>query len=286
MGEIGKTVLLDDGDPIWPEEFTNETIEEIAVEQGPVNFARQWLNIKMLSEDQRFLPEDFRYYKLSPDGDYVIYDKEHLEDGKRISEPTKVAVKDLYRTMVIDPGTGEHKKTDDSAISVVGYDRETGNIFVLEEWAKKVQPHRLIQQILHFADKWKPAFIAPEEAAFQSVLKQFLKQAMQETKIMFPIRPVKPGNIRKITRIDGLQPFVRNNQLYVRREHKKLIDELCNLQVVRGKLISKSPNRADALAYHVDFWKDRKFDRGIKPEIPYRTKKRKTIRSYGLECET
>jgi hypothetical protein len=70
--------------------------------------------------------------------------------------------------------------------------------------------------------------------------------------------------------------------------HKKLVDELVKLQIVRGKLVGRSPNRADALAYHVDFWSHASpvplededeietWDGGVNPQP----------RSYGLECTT
>jgi hypothetical protein len=55
--------------------------------------------------------------------------------------------------------------------------------------------------------------------------------------------------------VDSLQPFVRNQQVYFTKGQRKLISELLNLQVVGGKVVGKSPNLADSLAYHVEYWR-------------------------------
>lgn len=284
LADIGKSTTLQDGDPIWPENESKESLEYTKIEEGPLIYARQMLNIKTTDEDRRFRKEDFQYYYLSQDNKTCIVHREG-KDGRDFTVP----VSRMFRTMVIDPATGEGKKTDDSAISVVGQDSDTGLIFVLDEWAWKVQPHALIEQIIDMAIKWNPHKIGPEDAGYQKVFKRFLLQAMVARGLSWHIDPVKHHGRSKITRIDALQPFVRNRQIYVQREHFKLVDELCSLQVIRGELLGKSPNRADALAYHVDFWRPMvvyKRDEG--PDIPYWEGEARVrhngIPAYGLEA--
>jgi hypothetical protein len=85
---------------------------------------------------------------------------------------------------------------------------------------------------------------------------------MLERGLRFTIHPVKPGNTKKGKRIlDALQPFIRNRQVYFHKDHKELIDELCALNIIGGKVIGRSPNLADALAYHPNFWIRTVFDR-------------------------
>ncbi len=113
-------------------------------------------------------------------------------------------------------------------------------------------------------------------------------QEMAKQGVMWNVDPVKPHGRSKLTRIDALQPYVRNRQVYVQRQHFKLIKELCGLQIVRGELLGKSPNRADALAYHVDFWRPQLVKQpDAEPEIPYWEAERMNshdIPSYGLEA--
>lgn len=283
MESIGREVKQKDGEPIWPEQFDTETLDEIERVQGSVHFGRQWLNIRLMQEDVRFREEDFQPMSIDVEGKYVI---ETANINPSTNEPIRVPISRLYRTMVVDLGTGEHQKTDDSAITVCGYDYHTGKIYVLDTWRMKAQPHRVIEQIIQMGKAWKPHVCGPEEVAFQSVFKRFLIPEMVKRGVVMPIRPVKPAQRSKITRIDGLQPFVRNHQMYVQPRARDLVKELCNLQVVRGKIIGRSPNLADSLAYHLDFWSMRDFpsDKRDDEEIPYEDSRRRgPVRAYGLE---
>jgi len=288
MSSLGKKVLLNDGDPVWPEEYSVQRLRNIEKPQGPIMFARQYLNVEVQDEDVRFRAEDFQDYRLSPDGDAVIYavPPHTLDDPAH--EPRSVKLKNLYITMTIDPATGEGSKTDESAITICGIDRKTGLIFVLDEWAGRVLPLHLINKIILLADRWKPALIAPEEAGYQSTLKHFLRQEMLRNGVHFPIKPVKAGAESKRARIiDGLQPFVANQQIYVRKQHKKLVDELVGIQIIAGKIAGRSPNRADSLAYHVQFWKSQLPQERKDDEIEWWDAERpEVIPAYGLQCYT
>jgi hypothetical protein len=131
--------------------------------------------------------------------------------------------------------------------------------------------------------------VAPEDVSFQKTFKWALKSKMLEKNVHFPIRPVKPGNKSKGSRIvDSLQPFIRNQQVFFTKGQRKLVNELINLQVVGGKVVGKSPNLADSLAYHVEFWRGRPGERvDTSDEIDYFDSFMGDIgRSYGLECVT
>jgi predicted phage terminase large subunit-like protein len=277
LSSIGKRTTLKDGDPIWPEHFTEKTLESTMIEQGPLFFARQYLNKKTTDEDRRFRKEDFRHYRFNEDQTCVVpYDREEY----------KTSVSSLFRTLICDPATGKNKKTDDSAISVCGFDFASKKVFILEEWAGKVQPNALIDKIIEMAKSWKPQVVGIEEAAFQNVLGVFLRQKMAEERVFFNVKAVKPGGINKLTRIDALQPFVRNHQIFIQDTQYKLRDELCGIQVARGQIIGKSPNRADALAYHVQYWKHGRVDPIEDDDGPRTIVTKRQNASYGLECTT
>ena len=190
--------------------------------------------------------------------------------------------------MTIDPATGEGNNTDESAITVTGYDRMTGKIFLLDAWDKRVLPFDLTNMIIQKARAWKPHVIAPEDVSFQKTYKHFLRQEMDRAGVHFPIRPVKPGNTGKGARIlDSLQPFIANQQLYVMRNraHRKVIDEAINVQIVDGKVVGRSPNLLDSLAYHADFWRGQIFatDEDRDERRMYKSEQEP---AYGLSCVT
>ena len=258
LNATGKATILSDGDPIWPynEEkgcgFTCVVLDNIR-KDSEYDFTHQYLNLEVTDEMRRFRSEDIKYYSLTQ----TKYGKPAVlikTDQDTIVRP----IESLYRSMTIDPATGEGNKTDESAITVCGHDRKTGAIFVLDAWDGRVLPDVLIEKILELAQTWNPHVVSPEDVSFQKTLKWYLKKSMLERNLHFPIRPVKPGTKSKGARIiDSLQPFVRNQQVFFTRGQSKLIKELLNLQVVGGKVVGRSPNLADSLAYHVEYWRGR-----------------------------
>jgi predicted phage terminase large subunit-like protein len=286
LAEIGKKTTLKDGDPIWHEQFSKKTFAEVEIEEGPIIFNRQFRNLATLDDDRRFSSDDFNVY-------FQTLEENPLERTcvvqTGMGNAIRVPVKRLQRTLVCDPGTGEHKKTDDSAVSVCGYDKETGYIFVLNEWALKVKPDALIDQICHTISQWQPHISGIEEGTFQTVLKNSLIRALAARGLSTSVRPVKPGHRNKLTRIEGLQPYTAAGQMCVLKDQKRLVDELCRLQIVRGKLVGRSPNRADALAYHADFWRHASTPETIINEDDageWDSSQEFRPRSYGLECTT
>ena len=283
MADLGKIVLQDDGEPIWPQHFTKEILDEIRIEEGPAMFSRQYLNIESSEADKHFLADDFQYYTISPDNETIYVDR---GEGQNT---LKIPVSRLYRVMTIDPATGENKKTDETAIEISGLDKQTGLIFLLEDFAARLLPLPLIDKTLELAVKWRPHVIAPEDVSYQKTFKHYLLQEMNQRKIHFSIRPVTTGNEKKGTRIQALQPFIKNGQFYVRKEHYKLVRELTKVQISRGSVLGKSPNRADALAYHVQFWRGISIpDTDVKDEIEFEDQMLYPERyvAYGMACST
>jgi hypothetical protein len=284
LASIGKKTTLKDGDPIWPEEFDVETLQRVRRELGPNNFSRQFLNIPTEDVYKRFHEEDFIIYTYSPDRQSAVIGEG--EDAQRFP------FRKMRKYMVIDPATGEGKKSDETAISVVGVD-SSGFKFVLEDWAARALPHEVIEQIFAFHDKWDVDFVCPEDVSFQKVFKHFIKPEMVKRGARFSIRPVKPGNVSKGTRIEALEPFARAGEICCRKEHLDgFVKEAVNVVIVRGMVQGKSPNRIDALAYQTTFWGSPKTRNRKKPrgedidewdalEMEVGAKK-----AYGLACRT
>jgi hypothetical protein len=286
LKQCGKATVLEDGAPIWPSVdskggFTTETLENIR-KDSEYDFTHQYLNLEVSDDMKRFRKEDIKYFSWTTNrfGKQCVLVKQE-------NDTFTVPVERLYVSMTVDPATGEGKNTDESAITVCGHDRKTGLVFVLDSWAGRVTAFDLIDKILSMAETWDPNVVSPEDVSFQKTLKWYLKKAMMERGVHFPIRPVKPGNKSKGARIvDSLQPFVRNQQVYFTKGQRKLISELLNLQVVGGKVVGKSPNLADSLAYHVEYWRG-KLKPVEKEDVDYFDPYKGEARpAYGIQCLT
>ena len=290
LASVGKATTLKDGEPIWPRDdvvgcgFTPDGLAAVRVE-SEYDFTHQYLCKEVSDEMRRFRSTDIKYYNLTSTkaGKPAVLVK---TDTDTIVRP----IHELYRSMTIDPATGEGKHTDESAITVCGHDRQTGLIFVLDSWSGRALPYDLIEKIMSMAEEWSPHVVAPEDVSFQKTFKWALKKTMIERGIHFPIRPVKPGTKSKGARIvDSLQPFIRNQQVFFTKAQRKLVNELINLQVVGGKVVGRSPNLADSLAYHVEFWRGKpgKSVDEDDDDIDYFDAFLGDVgRAYGLECVT
>lgn len=286
LAEIGMKTTLSEGDPIWTphpvEDDFKSTLEAIR-KRDYFEFSHQYLNIPVADSDRRFRKEDIKYYNIGYDrGEPVCI----VNDG---STKAQGYVKRMYRTMTIDPATGEGTNTDESAITVCGHDQNTGLIFVLEAWDAKCTIFELIDKIFELAEKHQPHVVAPEDVAFQKTLKSFLRQECVRRGKHFNIRPVKPGSKSKGARIlDALQPFVQNHQVFFQKSQRRLVNELLTLQIVKGKVVGRSPNLADSLAYHAEFWRGfaqkMNDEDDIREVSPWLEAKRG--RAYGIECLT
>lgn len=288
LSMIGKAEEFDEEakQPIWPEHFTQETLEKVE-RKSPYDFIHQWLNLAVEEGGRRFKKEDFNHYWFDmTQATNVETCNVKLTNGGLYEVP----VHRLYRTLTIDPATGEHGKTDQSAITVCGFDRKTGMIFLLDAVQGRWLPDELIEKVIGTVKRWKPHVVAPEDVSFQKTLKHFLKQEMTRQGVSARIQPVKPGRTGKGRRIlDALQPFVASGQFHVLREHDMtVVSELCSLQVVGGKVMGRSPNLADALSYNAEFWRGielRQIDvEEQEDEVPEVFKE--VIPSYNLQCLT
>ena len=287
LKSIGRATVLDDGDPIWPYNkevgcgFTLKTLESIRAD-SEYDFVHQYLNLEVSDEMRRFRKEDIKYFSWTSDK----FNRRCVM-VKNESDTFVIPIEKLYISMTIDPATGEGRNTDESAITVCGHDRSSGLIFVLDAWDGRVTAFDLINKVLDMAEEWNPNVVSPEDVSFQKTLKWYLKKTMMERGIHFPIRPVKPGTKSKGARIvDSLQPFVRNQQVHFTKGQRKLVQELINLQVVGGKVVGRSPNLADSLAYHVEYWRGKNKPQQ-KEDIDYFDAHTAELgRAYGLECLT
>lgn len=281
LASMGLKTTQEDGEPIWPDHFTEEDLERVAKKSGSFDFGHQWLNIEISDEERRFNEEDIRYYRMAPNRHAVEYTK--------FGKTKIIPISQLYRTITIDPATGEGKQTDESAITVCGYDRASGDIFVLETWAGRALPFDLIKKIVELTDKWEPHVVSPEDVSYQKTLKFYLQEAYKSVGIYARIKPVKPGGARKGTRIlDALQPFIANHQVFFLRSQQDAVKELVTMQVIGGKVIGKSPNLADSMAYHAVYWKKGVVLHDDVEEIPFMDNimAMDSVPAYGLQCLT
>ena len=263
-----------DGEPVFPQRRSKSGLEEERRHSGDYSFTHQMLNLPVQDEMIQFRTEDIMYFRWGDGGDSIIAGED------------KIPIHTLYKTLTVDPATGESMQTDDSAIVVCAYEHKTGRVFVVDAQAGKWLPNALCQKIVEMHKKWKPARAGIEDAAGFKVLKHFVPHEMAKQAHFFQLEPLRPGSRSKWERIvQSLQPFIASRQVWLPYgRQSKLQDEMLNFRVMKGDLVGKSPNLLDALAYHSEFWKLGKTIDKPTDEIPRYVPKKRS--GFAARCET
>lgn len=151
-------------------------------------FSAQYLNKPFSSESQLFKGEMFKYWYERP--------------------------KDLYLVMAIDLAISESKYSDDTAITVMGMDREW-RLYVMDYINGKWKPSEVISRIFEMREKWKPQVCAMEVNGWQKTLKFGCEEEMRKRKEYFVVEEIRTGpESHKVDRIKLLEPFYRRGDMY------------------------------------------------------------------------
>lgn len=242
LDDIGVKTEKPSGSPIYSH-FTPLGLEQARLEMGEYAFSHQMLNIPISLSEQRFRMEDIesRYFTL---------DGEWLNTGSE-----KIPWKEGMLYMTCDPATGEHSKTDESAIVVTAYLPGRNWAFILDAWAGKVLADKLVSQLVMMARRWGITVAGLEAVGGFKVLKPFLPHEMARQNYYFRVEELAFGHGKKFRIAETLQPFVANRQVWFQRDQIKLIRELVNFQIVGSEIRGRSPNLVDALSFHAEKWR-------------------------------
>lgn len=219
------------GQPIFPEEFTLATLEEIRRIQGPYIFSHQYLNLSVNPEECIFQPEWLRYY--SPCSSPLIHQqgrhwlRHEVYDGKVAKDIDPNA---LVRSMVVDPNHAGEEGRCNHAIIVTGMDPETDRVYLLDVWARARSVDELMKNIYEKAELWNLKEFWLETVAAQKHLKTHIEYRNKVEKRSLTVRelPAQHGKNAKIQRIEALEPLFRQGRIWVRQDQTEFLDEYFN----------------------------------------------------------
>ncbi|MBF8273454.1 MAG: phage protein [Magnetococcales bacterium] len=121
-----------------------------------------------------------------------------------------------------DPSLG---RGDPCAILVGGFDRKTGCLDVVEAIITRMQPDRIIEEIIRLQQQYRCRSWAIETVQFQEFLKSELVKRSAARGVPVPARAVKPS-VQKEMRIESLQPHVANGLIRVHTSQYTLLQQL------------------------------------------------------------
>jgi len=242
---------IENGQPIFPERFTLETLELIKQREGIYKYSCQYMNNPTIPEGADFPESWIKEYTISDDRKTLI-----PMDG---TPPVRLA--DLTRITVYDPSSGGKTAECENAVGTTGMSADR-RIFDLKDWGKNCGYDEALEELMCQNDQ----FVVHEQY-YESVGSQkevetqiMLRQKMTEchrcgkgAKDTTPhrrvrLKPVKPpgGRMSKDDRIrDFAQVPFEQGRVYLRRG----MDEL------RTQIVSfphhPLKDRFDRLAYAI-----------------------------------
>lgn len=233
---------IEDGQPIWPERFSLETLAQMRGDMGEYNFSCLMMNNPRNADLQDFNIQDLRFWGWRDARQSVI-----LQFGPDGSVVHEVPVDELDISVSLDPAPAEKISSDQNAIVTVGTTR-WGDALVLDVWSKRCSPLVMIEYLFTLRNRWHPRVFGIEEVAYQKVIKHFLRAEANRRNEYFNIKPLKPGGKNK-QHIKGLQPVAATGHLYIHPTQHVLRSELADWP------LGEHDDTADALALNMQMWR-------------------------------
>lgn len=226
--------------PIFPKKFSLHRLHRLSVIEPELYYA-QYKNSPIAAGIRDFDAEKLNWFDLDDDGN-VVYRDQTTGSLRRWSRDQ------LDIVMTCDPNSGELTAPDLPAI-VVSAQSPRDQVFVLESWAKRVQPDAYVDKIFDLWQRWQPRVLGIEKAGQQTTAFYF-KKKMKELGIYVNVEPLFHRNRKKEERIrKALQPIVNLRRMYVRKEQTTLrrqFEFFPNLE---------NDDEVDALAYGTELWR-------------------------------
>lgn len=193
---------------LWADRFSYFDLIKKKVEVGSRAFASEYLNLPSDSESAVFKEETLYHYT-----DNDLFDKY----GKKI---------DLDVVGFYDIAMGKNKRSDYNSIHIIGRDKRTGAIYVLESWNKKCTPSEALEKCLELIGQYKPKTFGVETISAQYEIFRMLQSAViQQGHYYTRIKPVNP-TAKKEQRIEMLEPLFEQGVIRTRKTHRLLHEML------------------------------------------------------------
>lgn len=241
---------IEDGEPIWPERFSLETLAIKRQILGEYKFSCLMMNNPRNEELQDMNVKDLRFWHWADDETTVVLLNEQGEEIRR------VPLSKLDVTVAVDLAPAEKITSDRNALTTVGI-TPWNELIILDVWAKRCTPLAVIERLFELKQRFAPRAIGIEDVAYQKAFKYFLKRECERREVYMNIVPLKATG-KKEVRIRGLQPILATGRIFAHPtqhilrnemadfplgEHDDTVDSLAmHLQMFRGQM---SPERWD-----------------------------------------
>ncbi|MGG4390476.1 phage terminase large subunit [Priestia megaterium] len=206
--EENKEIMDEGAEVLWADRFSYFDLMVKKVEIGSRAFASEYLN-KPSDDESCIFKESYLYHYTDND----LFDRY----GKRIP----LDIVGFY-----DIAMGKNSRSDYNSITMLGRDRRTGAIYVLESWNKKCPPSEAVKVVLDLIERYKPKVFGVETINAQyEIFRGIQSQAIQRGLYHTRIKPINPTG-KKEVRIEMLEPLFEAGVIRTRKNMRLLHEML------------------------------------------------------------
>lgn len=190
---------------LWAGRWDYRSLIEEKVTMGSKAFNSEFMNNPIDPDSQIFRPDDFMYFD---------YPEMHQ----------RKPYMDFFGAW--DIAMGKNNRSDYNACIIVGRDKRTGVLYVVDAWAKKVPAHKALEVVVEKIKKWRPKVFAVETVASQfDLYRQLREKLMKERYYATKLKPIT-SRTKKEERIEQLEPLFENGVIRFMRHQRLLIEQL------------------------------------------------------------
>ena len=186
---------IENGEPIWPERFTLDTLEELKDKNnlGSYIYSCQYDNDPVPEEDALFARDDIKIVS-----DLTIPDN-------------------VVNFAAVDFADDESTRGDFTVITIGSFD-ELGNMYIRRIYRGKYSLLQMTDLIQSVIEPWDVSLVAVETQAFQKALVRGYQREAEQKGYYIPWLEVTRGNTSKFRRVLALQHRVESGQFYVEED--------------------------------------------------------------------
>lgn len=202
--------------PIFPSKFSLKKLHRLSV-IDPVLYFAQYKNNPIADGIKDFNAEKVRWFDFDSYGNVAWRDEAGMLQ--------RWSREQLDVVMTVDPNSGQLASPDLPAI-VVSAQSPLSQVFVFEEWARRVEPDAFVNQIYDMWARWNPRALGIEQAGQQSTLFYFKKVA-KDRGVYINVVTLRPKNRNKAEFIrKTVQPILNTGRLFLRKGQLMLQHQL------------------------------------------------------------
>lgn len=215
--EKNKSLLEEGVQTAWSWRWTYRQLMHELANMGKRAFSSEYLNVALPADSLVFDIDKFDYYRYSFDNGRESI----LHNGQRIH------IHDLYISSSWDIAMGKNSRSDYNSYITVGKHKQTGLIYVLDEYSSKEPPHKFMEHILVRLRKYPKQKCTVETInAYHEFFRQLQQRCAIEGLYGVQIVDIKSHRARKEERIEMLEPLATNKVIVFNANHRLLLDQM------------------------------------------------------------